>query len=362
MGMNGGDRQLNISITSGTIIKALVILVLFFLLYFFRDLAVIILTAIIIASAIETPIQWFRRFRVPRTIAVLLIYLFIVVVLAGLFYFFLPIVLSDLADLISSLPQYIETISLWSPLNSSAFSGAGPVAESLGFGSAFSLGDVISGLNNTIVSTSQGVLQLLFTLFGGVLSFVLIVVLSFYFAVQEDGVAKFLRVVLPERHEDYVLDLWRRSQQKIGKWFQGQLLLGVLIGVLVYLGLAIFQVKNALLLAVLAAIFEIIPIFGPILSSIPAIVIAFMSKGLTLALIVTGYYILINQFENHVLYPLVVRKIVGIPPILVIIALIIGFQLAGVWGIIISVPMSAVLVEFLDDLQKRKRVVPSRES
>ena len=87
-----------------------------------------------------------------------------------------------------------------------------------------------------------------------------------------------------------------------------------------------------------------------------------MSKGLTLALIVTGYYVLINQFENHVLYPLVVRKIVGIPPILVIIALIVGFELAGLLGVIIAVPMSAVLIEFLDDVEKRKRAVRAKTS
>jgi predicted PurR-regulated permease PerM len=354
-----GDGRV-ITITSGTIIKTVVIFFIAGLVYFFRDILVIILAAIIIASAFEAPIQWFRRFRVPRTIAVLIIYLFCAALLAGLFYSFLPVILSDVADFLASLPQYIDTISLWNPLKSEAFPSAGGVAESLGLSGTFSLGDLIDDFNTAILSTSQGVLRFMFAIFGGLLSFILIVVLSFYFAVQEDGVTKFLRIVLPEKYENYVIDLWRRSQIKIGKWLQGQLLLGVLIGVLVYLGLSIFQVKNALLLAVLAGIFEIIPIFGPILSAIPAVIFAFMGQGLTIALIVTGYYILINQFENHVLYPLVVRKIVGIPPIIVIIALIMGFKLAGVLGILISVPLAAVVVEFLEDFEKRKRAIVNR--
>jgi predicted PurR-regulated permease PerM len=90
------------------------------------------------------------------------------------------------------------------------------------------------------------------------------------------------------------------------------------------------------------------------------VAISLMSNGVTLSLIVAGYYILINQFENHVIYPLVVRKIVGIPPILVIIALIVGYELAGLIGVIIAVPMAAVLVEFLDDVQKRKNVLQTK--
>ena len=197
--------------------------------------------------------------------------------------------------------------------------------------------------------------QTMSTVFGGVLSLILIIVLSFYFAVQEDGVGKFLRIVLPLRYEDYVLGLWKRSEYKIGRWLQGQLLLGLLIGVLVYLGLMILGVPNALLLAIFAAFFEIIPVFGPILAAIPSTLIAVTQSGPTLALLVIGFYIIIHQFENQLIYPLVVKKVVGIPPILVILALLVGFKLAGVLGIILSVPVSAVLVEILDDVQKDKQ-------
>ena len=112
--------------------------------------------------------------------------------------------------------------------------------------------------------------------------------------------------------------------------------------------------RSALLLALLAAIFEIIPIFGPILSAIPSTLIGLADGGLTLGLLIIGLYVIINQFENHLIYPLVVKKVVGIPPIIVILALIVGFQLAGVLGMLLSVPVSAVIVELLEDLQKTK--------
>ena len=108
-------------------------------------------------------------------------------------------------------------------------------------------------------------------------------------------------------------------------------------------------------MALLAAAFEIIPIFGPILAAIPATIIGLIDGGVTMGLLVVGLYVLIQQFENHLIYPLVVRKVVGIPPIIVILAVIVGFKLAGVLGVILSVPIAAVLVELLDDVQRDKQ-------
>ena len=142
---------------------------------------------------------------------------------------------------------------------------------------------------------------------------------------------------------------------------QGQLFLAVLVGVLVYLGLMILGIKNALFLAVLAAIFETIPLFGPILAAIPAIGIAYASgtavadPGVTSALLIAGWYLIIQQFENHLFYPWVVKKIVGVPPMIVILALIVGAQLGGFLGLFVSVPVVATLMEFLDDVQRRKQ-------
>lgn len=347
-------RHININITPGVVARAVLVIALFWFLYFVRDLVVVILAALVIASGIEPIIAWLKRYRIARTLAVILIYLVLLTVLIGLFYFFMPSLLNDLSDLLAKIPTYFETISVWNPFNTGGESTGNSLVENLGLSGGFSFKDLINNFNTAFVSTSQGLVQTLSTLFGGLLSFVLIVVLSFYLAVQEDGVAKFLQIVLPSHHERYVIGLWRRSQVKIGLWLQGQLLLGLVIGVLVYLGLTILSVENALFLAILAALFEIIPIFGPILSAIPSTLIALSDGGLTKGLLVIGLYIIVNQFENHLIYPLVVKKIVGIPPILVIIALIVGFKLAGVLGVILSVPIAAVLVELLDDFHKDK--------
>jgi predicted PurR-regulated permease PerM len=135
---------------------------------------------------------------------------------------------------------------------------------------------------------------------------------------------------------------------------QGQLVLAAMVAILVYLGLMVLGVKNALLLAFVAGLFEIIPVFGPILSAIPSISFAFVDGGMGLALLVAGMYVIVQQFENHLIYPLVVRKIVGVPAILVIISMIMGWQLAGFIGLIIAVPVVTMIVEYMDDIQAYK--------
>src|SRR3989344_8265158 len=354
--MSGKDNnQFTINIASSAIIKTVVILLAFWFLYFVRDLVVVILTSLVIASGIEPIVVWLKKYHIARTISVILVYLFLALVLSGIFYFFVPALVADISDLFSKLPSYLDTVSVWNPFKD-VINSASPVSDTLNLSSGgFSFGEMMNQINTVFGSASSGFIGAASAIFGGVLGLVLIVVLSFYLAVQEDGVARFLKIVLPVRYEPYILDLWRRAQSKIGKWLQGQLLLGVLIGILVYLGLTVLGVRNALVLALLAAAFEIIPIFGPILAAIPATIIGLIDGGVTMGLLVVGLYVLIQQFENHLIYPLVVRKVVGIPPIIVILAVIVGFKLAGVLGVILSVPIAAVLVELLDDVQRDKQ-------
>jgi predicted PurR-regulated permease PerM len=282
-----------------------------------------------------------------------------------------PPVLDEASNLLSNAPKYLDTITLWNPLNDTKITDTGLVAGGISDGltggkqilgnlssgsmDGSIIASLISKFRSLSVNASDGVINIVSGIFGGVFSFILILVLSFYLAVQEGGVEKFLKIITPAKNEAYIADLWKRSQKKIGYWMQGQLLLAVLVGILVYLGLMILGVKNALILAVFAAAFEIIPLFGPIIAAIPAILFGYSDGGVTTALLIAGLFIIIQQFENHLIYPLVVKKVVGISPILVIIALIVGAKLAGFLGIILSAPVTSILMEFINDIQKDKK-------
>jgi predicted PurR-regulated permease PerM len=348
-----------IQISSGTIIKAIVIALLFVALYYLRDILLVVVLAIVIASSVEPGTQWFLRRRVPRILAVLLIYSAAVVTLVGVFYFlFLPL-LNQSASFLSTLPGYLGELQVWNPLQNSEFlSSGGSVIQ--GFSEHFSLAQIVEQINSTISNLSNGFFSTASTVFGGVLSLVLVVVLSFYLSVESDGVSNFLRIVTPAKNENYVLSLWKRSQHKIGLWMQGQIVLAIIIAMLVFLGLTLLGIENALLLAMLAGLFEIIPLFGPILAAIPAVTLALVTSGMSSALMVVGLYIIIHQFENQLIYPLVVRKIVGVPPLVSILALVVGFKLAGFVGLLISVPVATMLIEFLNDVEKHKTAQAER--
>jgi predicted PurR-regulated permease PerM len=350
------DRELNLSITTSTIVKTILLLLLFWLLFYLRDLVLVVLTAVVIASAIEPAAKWFSNRRVPRLVSVLIVYLLFFGLFFTVFYFFIPPVLVETARLISALPTYVEGFN-----TSIGVLDQTPLLGSAGSSGAFSFAELAGEMRAFLSELSTNVFATISAIFGGVLSFVLILVLSFYFAVQEKGIDDFLRIVTPVKHQRYVIDLWRRSQYKIGRWMQGQLLLGLIVGVLVYLGLTILGVKYALVLAVIAALFELIPVFGPTLSAIPAVIVAFVDGGVTLGILVIALYVIIQQFENHLIYPLVVTKVVGVPPLLVIIGLVVGGKLAGFLGIILAAPVAAAIQEFVKDIEHRREFVLGNE-
>ena len=350
MAIRGGEKIIQIS--SGTIVKAVLVVLAFAVFYYLRDIVLIVLLAIIIASSVEPGTQWFSRRQVPRILSVLLMYFVAVMSLVMIFYFlFLPL-LNQSATLLSTLPGYLGELQVWNPLQNNELLSSNSAIQ--GFSKTFSLSQIVEQINTAVSSFSEGFFSAASTVFGGILSFILVIVLSFYLSVESDGVSNFLSIVTPSKNEKYILGLWKRSQHKIGLWMQGQVVLAVIVAMLVFLGLTLLRVDNALLLAVLAGLFEIIPIFGPILAAIPAVTLALVTNGMTSALLVVGLNIIIQQFENQLIYPLVVRKIVGIPPLISILALIIGAKLAGFVGLLISVPLATMLIEFLNDVEKRK--------
>jgi predicted PurR-regulated permease PerM len=341
-----------IHISAGTIIKTVLILLLCWTIFFLRDLVLIILLSIVIASAVEPAAQWLMRRKIPRLLSVILVYLSLAITLICVVYFLVLPLLSESSQFLKNLPVYFNVDTVSNGIDQNKFLSSQPIVS--GLKNSINLEQVIGQVNDAIAGLSNSAFNTVSSVFGGILSFLLMIIMSFYLSVERDGVGKFLKIITPLKHEGYIIDLWKRSQRKIGLWMQGQIILAVIIGVLVYLGLLLLNVPNALLLASLAGAFEIIPLFGPILSSIPAIAISFVTGGFTMALLVAGLYLIVHQFENQLIYPLVVKKVVGVPPIVSIVALVAGFELAGFLGLILSVPIAAIFIEFFDDLEKNK--------
>ncbi|MCD4705141.1 AI-2E family transporter, partial [bacterium] len=194
-----------------------------------------------------------------------------------------------------------------------------------------------------------------------IFSFITILVISFYFTTEENAIKKFTDAIIPKKYRAYTIDLFSRIQIKLGQWLRGQLILSVIIFAVTFLGLIFlgifFDIKYILVLALLAGVLEIIPYFGPWIAGIIAILLTLTQSG-PAAIFVGILYLIVQQLENGVIVPKFIGKSVGLNPIIVIIAILVGFKLAGIIGGLISVPIAAALsvfiVDFLDKKEFRK--------
>lgn len=337
--------EMKIEISTASIIKSILIILLIIFIYILQSVVMIFLFALIIAAAISPFANWLDHKGFPRLLGVLLLYLTVFGIFVFIFALIIPYISDEIGQLNQTLPGVVErvTSSLENVQNRSP--------QYLDFISEIQ--NILEGLSNYLQQSAQSSVGVIASVFGGVFSFIAIIIISFYLSVTRRGIENFLSSIVPDRHEDYVLDLWKRTEVKVGKWLQGQLLLALIVGLMVYVGLSLMNIKFALVLGILAMILEIVPIVGPVLAAIPAVFLAFIQSP-SLGLWVLVFYVVVQQIENHILVPLVFGKTIGLNPVVVIIALLVGQQLAGIPGMILSVPIATIIVEMIDDLAKTK--------
>ncbi len=334
-----------IDISTASIFRAILVVLALVLLYLLSDVVVILLFSIVIASAVSPFVTWFQKMGVPRIFGVLSLYLMVLATVVVLSSLVLPSVLSEL----SNISVYIPKITNQLATSLDTVQQGAPKY----FDFVSEIQNILGMLSGYLQQFSQSAFNLAIGAFGGLFSFIAIIVISFYLSVMKNGIQNFLAAIVPERYEGYVTDLWRRVEIKVGLWLQGQLLLMLIVGLLVYVGLTLLGVKFALVFAILAMLLEIVPIAGPVLASIPAILMAFTQSPM-LGLWVLIMWIVIQQIENHLLTPLVLGKTIGLNPVVVILAILTGAQLAGIVGALLGVPVATIIVELLDDMARLK--------
>jgi predicted PurR-regulated permease PerM len=338
--MDNNIKNMHINIPTSTIIRVILWGFLVFAVIKLYSLLLVILTSVVIASFVESAVEKLKPRIKNRTLIVFSIYILVIGILIALSYVFLPVFIEEMSALVDSLGKYIPNGSVLNTFQPDTISGAKDVISTIS-SSKSSIGDVIQSGQSLINSMSGGFFSVFSQAFGGIINVVLIFILSLFLSLTEKGVQNFLRIITPEKQEEYVINLWQRTEKKIGLWFQGQLLLGIIMGVLVYLGLTIMGVKYSLLLAILTAICELIP-YGIFVATIPAMLFAYLDGGITMSVITAALYFVLHQFENYLIYPLIVKNVIGISPLVVILSVLVGGHLAG------------FLLEFLDDLEKKK--------
>ena len=341
----------SVSISTSTLIRFFLVAIGFFLIWYLRDFLLVLLTAIMIASFVESAVPFLKKIKINRILGVVMLYAAVVSSFALLFYLFAPLLITELYNFSVFLSSYIPDSSIINYFRNDAFSGAKDIINNLSH--SLSLTSLVAASNAFVVNLSGGFFQVLGVAFGGIFNVTLIVLISFYLSIQEKGMEKFLRIILPIEHEEYVVDLWERSRRKIALWMKGQMLLAILIAILTYLMLSVMGIQYALLLSIIAGIMELIP-YGVLVALVPAAYFAYFSGGIGSALAVSGGYIILQQFENFLLTPLIIKSVVGLSPLVVILAALIGFELGGFWGLVLAIPVSVFIMELISDFEKKK--------
>lgn len=332
-------EKMDITISTGTIIKVIVIFSLLWFLYLIRDILAILFISIVVASALDPWIDALQKRKIPRALGILVIYLVIIGVISLVVALIVPPIVEQVKQITSSFPDYYERlVELYSSFQE--FSNR--------YGVEGSVQDSLNALNNTLAQLGAGIFTASSRFFGGIVTLFAVMVIVFYMTVGEAGIKEFFRSVAPSKYQPYLVQKFNQVQNKLGLWLRGQLILSLIIFLLTFLGLTILGVKYALVLALFAGLAEFIPYVGPIIGAIPAIFLTFADSPFKTLLVIV-LYIIIQQLENQIIVPKVMQKSVGLNPIVIIVVMLIGAKVAGVLGIILAVPTATIIKIFLSD-------------
>jgi len=278
------------------------------------------------------------RQQVPRWAAILVIYLCILAVIVSIAVLVIPPIVMQARELAMEFPRLLHQGQQWlidHGLLTREISAREAVQQTAG----------TSGAQDTIGLIVGAV----FGFVGGIFGLITMLVLAFYLLVDSNGLMLVFVRLFPKEKRARVEGACRRVTNKVSAWLGGQLLLGGIIGGTAALGLFLMGVPFFYVLALIAGLGEMIPIVGPILSAVPAIAVALSVKP-TLALAVIAFFFAQQQLENHLLVPKIMQRQVGISPVFVIVALLIGGSLLGVIGAILAVPTAAILQVVFQEL------------
>ena len=325
-------------ISTWSVIKTLLILIAFWLLWQIRDILALLFVVIILVAGLRSSVQWFVDRRVHRAVAVSMIMLFIIGVAILLLSLILPAIIDQLQFFIlHQLPDIIGRLS--------------PYYESITQGRAL-LSELVSQLQKVSGNVVTGVISL----FGGLLSALTVLALTFYLLLEEHPLRQIL-ALLPSTYRDQVSLSIERIAEKMGGWLRGQFVLSLAIGVLTAIGMSWIGVPVALAIGVLAGLLEILPIVGPLFAGVVMVAMAATSpEGALLKVSLSLVFaILLQLAENQFLVPTIMKQAVGLSPVIVILALLVGAKLGGITGAILAVPLVVILQVAAQDWPKIKR-------
>lgn len=350
--MNTNNNFIKYSITNGSIVRIMLWAGLAYALFFFRELLLTLLVGLVIASTIDPVAKYFQKFKIPRVATVASVFVIIFGSIIGFSVFALPTLADELARFITKLPTILEQFRIFG-----RDLGFKDVSIYIGeLSKNISKGQILEVVKNSVVGAGSA-FGAAGALLGNIINFALTMIFAFYLAVQDDGIKNFLKLITPKFYEKYIVDLWIRSERKIGSWAKGQVIVAFIVSMLILTALLFLNIQYATVFALLAFFGQLVPVVGLFMAAIPAVITAYFTKDLNSALLVLSVFLIVNQLENYVITPKIMNSVIGVPALIILIAVIVGAKLAGFWGVVIAVPMAAIMMELINDILNDK--IPS---
>jgi len=323
-----------------TIFKILFAVICLYFFYLIRNILVWFIFAVIISVLFESLIEFLIKRNIPRLISVILVYFIIFGLIAFLIYFTVPVFTSEIQEFTKILPQYFEKIT--------------PPLRALGFRAFENIEEFTDLLSKSLERMAGTIFSAIAAIFGGILATLSIFSISLFLSLEEKPIARALILVFPKKYEASLLDLWSRCKISVSGWFLSRILGCLFVGIFSYLSFLLFNTEYPLSLAILAGVLDFVPIIGPIITGVIIFVIVSL-ENFWQAIFVLIVFILIQQIENNIILPALAKKFVGLPPVIVLLALTVGGILWGIWGAILAIPFFGILFEFFKEfLQKKK--------
>jgi predicted PurR-regulated permease PerM len=331
----GGELQLRL--TNRAILLVLAVLGGVWLLGHATRIMVVLFLAVLVAAAASTVANHLARYRVPRAVAILLTYLALLAILAGLVGLIVPLLGGEFVLLRDNFPRYEDQANaLLARLPSRG--GAAPrvndIVAPLAAYAQTAAGDVGRGVRDVGALLVTGLLILVF---------------AFFLAVDERFAQRLVARFLPPAMRERATRLMGRLGTSLGAWVRAQLLVGLFFGAAFGVGLAVLRVPYAATIGTVGAVLEIIPYVGGVVTIALALLMAATTGKLWLLGAVLVWYLVVTNVEAHVVYPKLVGEIVGLQPLVVVLALFLGAEVLGIVGALLAIPVAVVLQTLLDE-------------
>jgi predicted PurR-regulated permease PerM len=322
------------------------------LLYALIDILLVLFLGIIVAATLQPGHQWLARWGVPKGLAVLLFYGVFLLVTGAVAFFIGPTLFDQIKSLINNFPE------LYGQLIKSLGASTSPVVQQL-VHRLPTFNALTQNLVETFPTAFNSVVVLMSSAFTLFVYFAGVLAIGFYWTMEVPHLERLVVTLFPVTRRPQVVAIWREVESKLGAFVRGQGIAMLTIGSLSAVGYWLIGLPNVLVLATLAGLLEAVPIVGPVLSAVPALVVA-LSQGVDTALLVVGFCIALQLFENNVLIPPLMEHSVGISSLVGLFAVLAFGVLYGVLGALVAIPLTVVIQVVLDHTLVNPEPVPDQ--